>query len=270
MDLRDRMLSNGDLLRASGRVVSVAGEVRFEPSLPRRLVLYEPGDRPAPQFSGLGVPVHGVDVSQLQGRFDKGDAVEGRAQLQGVWNGAALLVTGQAPPQQAEHRGQPWADPPCPTPQGGWPRGSAEENLDLPDELTADPAVVGVLMVRPSLTQVVLAVVTTDPESIHNRWSPLFPGRLCVVASRWTREQVESVREDAQSRMHDWQSYRAGSGFTDDCQPVVTVKVVHVLPALVAWAATVPDDLVEVEPWLAPVPTRGGDPRRENPGHAQS
>lgn len=253
MDLERLVLRDGDLVGAAGRVVAVAGEVRFEPPLPRHLVYFPPGSEPAPVFSGVGVASHGVDLSALHDRFDKDGAVEGFATLHGRWDGGALQVTGQGPPRWPTEPIRPRLEPPGPAPAGGWPHGRVEENLDVPQELVGDPAVVGVLLVRPSATQVVLTVVSTDPEGTHARWSSVFPGRLCVVASRWTRELVETVRDQAQTLMPQWQAYQAGfGGFGDDCQPVITLKVVQVLPALVTWSAGVPEGLLEVGAWLTP------------------
>lgn len=246
------MLRDGDAVETAGRVVAVAGEVRFEPRLPRHLPYYPPGAAPAPTISGLGVFARGVDLSSLQDRFDKDGALEGFATLHGWWDAGVVQVTEQGPPQWAVDRYQQWGDPPCPAPTGGWPHGAENENLELPDELVNDPAVVTLLMVRPSATQVVLTVVSSDPEGTWATWSPVFPGRLCVVEARWPSAKVEMLVNQAQSRMAQFQAYQAGPGTGAGCQPVVILHVVRVLPALAAWAADVPDDLLEVHAWLHP------------------
>lgn len=261
MDLQHWVLHDGDRLTAAGRVIAVGGEVRFEPPLPRHLIYYPPGKEPAPAFSGLGVPAHGVDLSKLHDRFEKDGAVEGFATLHGQWDGDALRATAQEPPQWPAEPFRGWDNPPGPAPTGGWPRGPEEENLDVPEQLVDDPAVVGVLMVRPSATQVVLVVVSTDPEQTHLRWAQAYPGRLCVVAARWTRERVEEVRAQAQVRMREWQAYRAGGGFSADCQPLITVNVVRVLPSLVAWSDNVPDGLLDIQSWLIPDSARVDTPQ---------
>jgi hypothetical protein len=175
MDLDGWVLRDGDAVEAAGRVVAVAGEVRFEPPLPRHPVYYPPGTEPAPKFSGLGVPARGVELSALHDRFDKDGATEGFATLRGRWDAGALHVTDQGPPQWPVDPRRQWEDPPCPAPAGGWPHGRENENLELPDELVNDSAVATLLMVRPSATQVVLTVVSRDPEGTWAAWSTVFP-----------------------------------------------------------------------------------------------
>ena len=174
-----------------------------------------------------------------------------------------LEVTDQRPPQWPTDIGRQWEDPPCPAPAGGWPHVRENENLELPEELVNDPAVAMLLMVRPSATQVVLTVVTSDPEGTRARWSPVFPGRLCVVAARWPRGKVETLSNQAQSRMPQFQAYQTGPGTGAGCQPVVTLHVVRVVPALVAWAADLPAGLLDVHAWLRPLTAvQGTTPRR--------
>jgi hypothetical protein len=252
MDLQGWVLRDGDAVEAAGRVVAVAGEVWFEPPLAHHPIGYLPGTRPAPKFSGLGVPAQGADLSALQDRFDKDGALEGFATLRGRWYAGVLQVTDQGPPQWPTDRRSQWEEPPCPAPAGGWPHGGENENLELPGELVNDPAVAGLLMVRPSATQVVLTVVSSDPEGTWATWSPVFPGRLCVLAARWPRWKVETLTNQAQSRMPQFQAYQAGPGTDAGCQPVVTLHVVRVLPTLIAWAADLPDNLLEVHAWLHP------------------
>jgi hypothetical protein len=260
MDLDGWVLRDGDAVEAAGRVVAVAGEVRFEPPLARRPIRYTAETRPAPKFSGLGIPVRGVELSALQDRFDKDGATEGFATLRGRWDAGALHVTDQGPPQWPVHPRQEWEDPPCPAPAGGWPHGRENENLELPDELVQDPAVATLLMVRPSATQVVLTVVSRDPEGTWATWSPVFPGRLCVVKARWPRGKVETLSNQAQSRMPQFQAYQVGPGTDAVCQPVVTLHVVRVLPTLIAWAADLPDGILDAHAWLHPLSTARGDP----------
>ena len=233
-------------------MVAVAGEVRFEPPLPRHLVYYPPGSEPAPTFSGLGVPVRGVDLSGLQDRLDKDGALEGFATLRGQWRAGVLEVTEQRPPQWPADTSPDWVEPPCPPPAGGWPHGGENENLDPPAALVNDPATVHLLLVRPSRTQVVLTVVSSDPQATLATWSPVFRDRLCVIEARWPRGDVESLTRQAQSRMAEFHAYQAGSATGVGYQPVVTLSVVLITPALLAWEAEVPDDLLQVSAWLHP------------------
>ena len=115
-------------------------------------------------------------------------------------------------------------------------------------------------MVRPSATQVVLIVVSRDPEGTWAAWSTVFPDRLCVVEARWPRGKVETLSNQAQSRMPQFQAYQVGPGTGAACQPVVTLHVVRVLPTLIAWAAGLPDAILDLHAWLHPLNTTRGDP----------
>ena len=196
--------------------------------------------------------MHGVDLSRLQDRFDKNGALEGFATLRGQWHAGVLQVAEQGPPQWPASTTQDWVEPPCPVPAGGWPHGGESENLELPVALINDPATVHLLLVRPSATQVVLTVVSSDPQATFATWSRVFPNRLCVVEARWPRGQVERLTRQAQSRMAEFQAYQAGSGTGVGYQPVITLDVVLVVVPLVTWAARVPDGLLQVNAWLHP------------------
>jgi len=98
-----------------------------------------------------------------------------------------------------------WDSPPCEPPTGGWPHGRREENLEPPPELEGDAAVVGVTMARPSPTQVVLVVVSTEPDRTRAQLGARYQSRLCVVTSRWTRAQLQGVQAQLEARMGGWQ-----------------------------------------------------------------
>jgi hypothetical protein len=65
------------------------------------------------------------------------------------------------------------------------------------------------------------------PEGTWATWSPVFPGRLCVVEARWSRETVETLTKQAQSRMAQIQAHQAGPQIDARCRPVVTLDVIR-------------------------------------------
>jgi hypothetical protein len=256
VDLLPLMLREGCLVEASGRVIAVDGRVWFEPPLPVRLVYYPPGQEPAPRWSGLGVPVRGVDLDGLDRRLLKEGALEGWAQLTGHWRSGELVVHEQNAPRWPTRPETKWDSPPCDVPAGGWPHGPREENLEQSGELADDPAVVAVMMARPSPTQVVLVVLSTEPDRIRKRVEARCPSRSCVVASRWTRAEVDAVQSQLGARRGaqpgSWQIYQTGQTAGEDFQIRFDVEAVQVVPEFVEWASTVPDGLVQTHPWLAP------------------
>jgi hypothetical protein len=258
VDLRPLMLREGCRVEASGRVIAVEGQVWFEPPLPVRLVGYAPGHEPAPTWSGLGIPVRGTDLGRLDRRRLKDGALEGWAQLIGHWTGGELVVAEQDSPSWPEQPGPRWHAPPCEPPEGGWPHVRRDENIEPPPDLEGDPAVVGVMMARPSPTQVVLVLVSTEPDWTREQLGARYPYRSCVVASRWTRAQIDGARSHLETRMGagpgSWQIYQTGQSHGEDCQIRFEVEAVQVVSEFAQWASTVPDGLLQVRVWLAPTP----------------
>ncbi len=245
------MLGDGDLVVAEGRVVAQADEAWFEPPLPRPLVSAV-GDDPVSPPSHLAVRVHGVRLAELAWRTDR-DLAETYARLAGRWRGDELHVTtqhatepaGPGPPSDA----LTW--PPCPAPAGGWP-GARDDLPGPPPELLASGAVTSAALFRPSATQEVLVVAAVDPPQVAARLQAVYGDRLCLVPSRWTAAEILGVRRALDASAAAWSVYESATSVTGDGQAVVTASLVRVHPALAAWAAGLPDGLLNLSPWLVP------------------
>lgn len=251
MDLWPLVLTDGCRASASGRVVAADGDLWFEPPLAVALVYFEPGTEPPPRPSGLGVRVDNVDLDALEQRREKDGAVEGWAYLEGMWVHDRLLVDHQQSPRLS-----PLDDisdrPPCNPPPEGWPVGPVDENLDV--EHAHGDEVLFIAMSRPSANQVVLVVTSDDPALTSRRLTPIYGDRLCVVGSKWSRTQIETVRRGLEDNMGAWTAYLGSLGNTNaQGQVQLSMDVVQVLPSLARYAEEVADGLLVVNPWLAPV-----------------
>jgi hypothetical protein len=71
-------------------------------------------------------------------------------------------------------------------------------------------------------------------------------------ASRWTRDQLDDVRDQLHQRWQQWNLYQLGSQHSEDGQAHITARLVRVLPEIATWAASLPPGLVALEPWLTP------------------
>jgi hypothetical protein len=247
VDVSGLVLSEGDLVRASGQVVVDGDAVWFEPPLPTPLVHYVSGP-PPPRPSGLGVRAAGVDLGAL---------ADGWASLSGSWQDDRLVVSAQAPPDFGHEDAPRWDRPPCPPPAGGWPEGEVDENIDLPPDLVSAYPITAVAQFRPSRRQTVLVVATDEPEQVDAVLRPRYGDRLCVVRSRWARSQVDEVLLRLRESMPEWMIYELGETVAEDGQPQVAAKVSRVVPGLAGWVRTVPDGLLSLSPWLAPLPRPG-------------
>lgn len=256
MDLWPFVLSDGCRAAASGRVILADGQTWFDPPLPVPAIYYTPGTEPPPRPSGLGIRVMGVDLDRLVRRREKQEAIEGWAYLEGIWTQHQLDVVDQQPPRPPSLDDVDHSQPPCRPPNGGWPMGDTDENLDV--EQAQGDEVVHLATFRPSARQAVLVVTSDDPELTTRRLAPVYGDRLCVVRSTWSRAQIETVRRELKAHMRDWSAYIGGFGSSDAHGQVrFELDVVQVLPALAEYAEQVPAGLLLVKPWLAPLPTAG-------------
>jgi len=150
------------------------------------------------------------------------------------------------------YEGTAWRRPPCPEPAGGWPEGDVDENLDVPAELGATHGITSIALFRPSRRQVVLVVAAEQPQQVEAALRPRYGARLCVVPSCWTRRQIDDVAGRLRAEMGRWMIYIFGESTAEDGQPLLTVELTRVLPALAAWARAIPAGLLSIRPWLTP------------------
>jgi hypothetical protein len=250
------VLTEGITASACGRVVSADDATWFEPPLPVARPLFAPGHEPAPKPSGLGIGVESVDLNRLDRRQSTDGAVEGWACLSGTFRDGTLVVADQWCGGEGARRSTPqWSVPPCDSPPGGWPVGEADTNLEIAEDLVG-AEVVAVTMFRPSSRQIVAVMASDDPALTRRRLGGALGDRLCVVQSKWSGDQVRNVRGALDTNHDAWLLYSCGATASADGQRQLTVKVVHVTSGFAEFAATVPEGLLIVEPWLTPAKPR--------------
>lgn len=258
MDIDALVVRNGDRARASGRLVRNSQGDWFQPSLPvAGPGVPERGIRPV--WHAGAIRITGADFDAVSNRFERDGAVEGWALVTGTWSGELLHVEQQAaPPPDGAWRPR-WVTPPCPPPPQGWPivlrRGDVELGYDMGDlELTG--AAVAVTIFRPGPNRAVLMVAAGDVAAVEARLRPQLGESLCVVPSRWTKAQLDTVRDYLHYQWEQWGLYQLGPHNTDDGQAHIAARLVRVLPEIAAWAATLPKDILRLEPWLMPLKLR--------------
>lgn len=154
-------------------------------------------------------------------------------------------------------------DPPVPAPQGGWPaverRGDIELSYDLGD-LADTGAAVAITLFHPGSNQAVLVVAAADLAVVEARLRPQLGTSLCVIPSRWTKDQLDDVRGQLHQRWQQWNLYQLGPQHAEDGQAHISARLVRVLPEIATWAASLPSGLVALEPWLAPAKATAPQP----------
>ena len=106
---------------------------------------------------------------------------------------------------------------------------------------------------RPGPNQAVLVVAAVDIAAVEAQLRAQLGDRLCVVASRWTREQLDAVTRYLWERAQQWGVYETGHTCDEQAQTIVNVQLVRVTAEIASWADTQPAGLIVLKPWLAPI-----------------
>ena len=258
MDFAALVVREGDRVTASGRLIRDPTGDWFEPPLPMDLVLVTPR-RARPAWRGA-VRVTGADFDNLADRFECDGAVEGSASLTGIWSAGQLRAEHQSSPRYGHHVLPRWETPPCPGPTGGWPQppgwrdGDEHLHFDLGD-LERTGAAVEVTIFRPSQDRAVLVVAAADPDAVEARLRRQLGQLLCVVPNRWTKAELDAVRDHLDARHDAWNIYLWGSSTGEDGQACVTAQLTRVLPEIARWADSLPPGILSLDPWLRPTLT---------------
>jgi hypothetical protein len=252
VDVSGLVVHEGDRVAATGRLVRNDLGDWFEPAL----WIAEPGGlerRVRPVWQGA-VRAAGADFDAVAGRFEKDGLVEDWAAVTGTWSAEQLRVERQDAPVPAPAAHARWATPPCPPPPGGWPQPSAAATLSSP--ITSATWLIPARPPREPCSipvwtrQAVLVIAAADPAAVEARLRPQLGASLCVVPSRWTKDQLDAVRDHLGQRWQQWNLLQLGLRHGEDGQPHIAARLVRVLPEIAAWAASLPPGIVALEPRL--------------------
>jgi hypothetical protein len=92
-------------------------------------------------------------------------------------------------------------------------------------------------------------VAAEDPDLAAQRL-----GDMCVVRSRYTREQLERTGRRLHEEMESyrWPITAHGDTSSVDGQPLRNAQLAWVPPDMVEWAAALPDGILDLDVWLTP------------------
>jgi hypothetical protein len=266
------VVRDGDQVAASGRLVRNRDGDWFQPELPHRLIAG--GERQVAAPWRGAVRITGASFEGLANRFERDGAVEGYAAVTGIWSDGRMHAIRQTAPETAPDHDPLWESPPCSPPAGGWPpldreggsSGRGVDNLDFDlGDLEDTGAAVAVTTFRPSEEQAVLVVAAADRDAVEARLRPQLGDSLCVVTSRWTKDELGAVREHLNAHWQEWNLYGLGPLNGEDGQACVVANLTMVLPEIARWAATLPSGIVSLEPWLRHADPQVFSGRASNP-----
>ena len=254
MTVRSLVLRHGDAVSGHGRLVHTPAGDWFDPPLPVDAIGYA-GGPPAPQPSVFAIPVEGADFEQVRARYERDGCIEGYATIGGYWLDDRIQITHQDI-AIAERDGWPpqWSEPPCPAPPGGWPNvDSYSHNLAFDiGGLQDSGAAVSVVTFRPSEEQAVLVVAATDIGVVETHLRPQLGDALCVVSSRWTKQQLDEAQRHLTRMSDPWQLYAWGPRVDEQAQSTMHAALVRVTDEIADWVEMQPEGLVTPTPCLAP------------------
>lgn len=248
MAARDLVFEVGDQVRTWGRFVAdPAGDwldlARINDLLPK----------PRGWKSDRSIRLIGADAEAVPTDF-AANRVPGCISVVGTWRGESIEVKAQSPEIPSREPIPDWMDSPCPPPPGGWPYGVAVGNLQFHiGDLESSGAMVTRVLFRPSPDQVVLVIAATDIDAVTRQLAPQLPNQLCVVRSRFTRDQLDEVRDVLHAHWRDWRLETFSIGSADEqAQPFTTAAPFRVTAAMAEWADTLPEGLLRLDPALSP------------------
>jgi len=243
MDIGDLVFEEGDRVVARGRVFSDSDGVWLDPSQVGSLRLTSGVAR-----SGLTFPLFGATPDHIRQEPAWLEAT-------GQWRDDGLQVENVVPGDNPFPGGASLRLPPCPEPEGGWQRTDANEIVDMDAESQARAGIVAMSLFHPYEDASVLVVASADVAATEQELRPTWGPRLCVVKAKWSRSILDDVRRELLAHWSDWKIEVTGEEIDSAGQPFASVGLLRVVPDMVAWAAPLPPGLLQVKPYIAPVPT---------------
>jgi hypothetical protein len=121
--------------------------------------------------------------------------------------------------------------------------------------------VVSMAMFHPDPRTWVITIASTNPPRTTDALGSTYPDELCVVRSRFLTAELRAALSKATTLLPPDRYGVTGVGQTvrPDGQPAVDIDVVRDTPELrdALQLSSLPPGLVEIVPWLQPVPPQG-------------
>ncbi|WP_433003643.1 hypothetical protein [Kribbella sp. CA-294648] len=245
MAARDLVFEVGDRVRAGGQYIAGPDGDWLDLARVHDLIAKPPGWK-----SDRSIRLIGADVGAIP-NADAPSLVPPYVWVVGPWRDGSIEVEEQSTNIPVRERRADWTDPPCPSPPGGWRHKALAFDLDY-GGLDSSGVVVTRTIFRPSADQEVLVIAATDIDAVTQQMSPQLPNQFCVVPSRFTRAQLDEVRDVLLAHWREWRLESCGNGVDPQAQPFAMAQPFRVTPDLAEWADTLPAGLLRLNPAIEP------------------
>jgi hypothetical protein len=242
--VRDLVVRPGDRVAVSGRYVRCDDGEWLDIAWVNDLVLHGAGWRSWRSIKLIGLDATGVPWDA----GPDGRTIPGRLRVTGIWQDETIRVDGQSKVRFSGHRHQEFI-PPGAVPTGGWDTVAIWRDVPGLLSLRANGAIVRDRWRCTPGGAAVLIVAARDVELVERTLGPQLPRRLCVVACRYTADQVRDVEATFAARHQEWEFEAWGTqGMDQDGQPYAFADFMRVTDDLAEWADTLPDGLGPAQP----------------------
>ena len=175
----------------------------------------------------------------------------------GTWGGVNTISRAEFVPRREVPSGadRPYvarSEVPGPRPPSGWPRAAGDAIVyDAGDLFLTGKAIRGTV-VRPDRDSQVLVISAADPQAVHAVLDPQLGDALCVVASKWTRHQLDGARNALLDSAFDLGLLSVGEGTDANFQPEIRATIRYLDPAIVSDIRLL-GEIVHLSVWIQPL-----------------
>lgn len=245
---RDLVVRQGCRVSVSGRHVVCEDREWLDIARVNDLVIHPAGWRSSRSVKLIGLDRAGV----LRDSGSDDRIIPGNVRVTGIWQDQTIRVDGQGTVSYPARNHGDFV-PPCAAPGGGWDAVVISKHVPELQSLRASGAIVRDHWLRTPGGAVVLIVAASDVDLVERILRPRLPRRLCVVASRYSADQVREVEATFAACHRDWQFEVWGAeGLDHDGQPYAFAELMRVTDDLAEWADTLPDGLLQLRPSMTP------------------
>ena len=244
MSIEQLIFDHGDRVRCWGYLVWADDGCWLELARAVALVPQPPGSH-----SDIAVRLTGDGLNGLAKRGDDPYHVE----VVGIWSDDATIAVESWRDYEYEDTdtNPSWTDPPCPAPPEGWSRGNRRA-YDM-GKLETDGIAVTRVNFRPTPRQEIVVIAATDVEAVIKQLGPQLPNRLCVVQSRFTKEQLDGAFTVLDEHWEQWRLESSTADAVDAAaQPFVQATALRVTPEMAAWMSTLAPGLLDLTASIVP------------------